>query len=297
MGETGQGFPFDISRKQDTLLATDQFSDDRQVVQRLALCGDRRLRPGLRIEHHHAAGRPFGNQSAFRRHRGFELPLHHRSLDPAPEFFLPLRPVGPEFLYLKMSQDPGQPSDVIQLRVCPDDMIDASNPSIPQKRRHHTPPHVKPLIGRTSIDQRDRPIGQFNDRTITLPHVEEGHAHHLLTTEGTWRPKPPEQDTSKARGHGPSEQRRSMGRPPRQQRPPQHIEQQHHGNRRCGHEPFRARQTGQHMCRSNQPLPQRIDERSARERAAVRHNHPDGRQQTSRQEDETDEGHHEKIRE
>jgi hypothetical protein len=72
-----------------------------------------------------------------------------------------------------MADHPDKTSDMIELWMCSNDLVDSMDSPVPEKRSHHGTAHVESLIRRPSVDQHHLPIWQLNNRAIALPDVKE----------------------------------------------------------------------------------------------------------------------------
>ena len=92
-----------------------------------------------------------------------------------------------------MAKHPGKPSDMIELRMCANDLVDSVDAPVPEKRSHDCTTHVESLKLSPSVDQHDLSIRQLNDRAIALPDVKECDSEVIPIKEHPWGPSPPHQ--------------------------------------------------------------------------------------------------------
>src|SRR5215510_15892787 len=93
-----------------------------------------------------------------------------------------------------MADQPGQSTEMIELGMGADEMIDGPDPSVPQIRRYHTSAHVKSLVGRASVDNDDLPVRQFDHGTISLSDIKKRDAKPVPVKPQPRRPDPPQQN-------------------------------------------------------------------------------------------------------
>ena len=213
--------------------------------------------------------------------------LRHDALESMEESDFACHPVRPELPHVELAQNEGQAADVIQLGMRGHDHIEPSNPPIPEHRRDH---HASRIIGvgrRSSINQHGSTIRRFDQRRISLPHVEERDAERSRGRQVTRRPDPEQQQPPSQRpgeptsptpppDQGDSEQQKEASHLPDRRRSDPKLSTRH--SRTGLHDPHEHLQQGAHHGGADQlPSGSAQQGRQAHQQPDRQHEEPDKR--------------------